>query len=467
MNSKELNRWQDQEAERRQRMIAPLLDDTLDRDKKVQLRKKIAADYEVSEKTIRRYEAAYQRCGFLGLRPVDRGGTYTRKLPENFAELLAEAIQLKREVPTRSVTQIIYILEGEERVPPNKLTRSTLQRYLYNAGFGQKQMRKYNEGQKSTTKRYCKPHRMMLVQADIKYGVGILIKENGVKSTAYLSSVIDDHSRMILASEWYSNQKEYVVEDVFRKTILKYGIFDRAYTDNGRQYISKQLVTSLAMLGIKSLRAPVRSGKSKGKIEKFHQLVDDFIAEIKIQKCTSLDEINRYWNLFLEEYYSKKPHDGIREYYESQGVTVPKEGISPIMEWNRDTRKLVFLDTSTVSEAFLHHESRTVDKGGCISFKGTKYEVSAALIGATVEISYAPYNYETITVRYKTMDPITAQPAKIGEYCSKTPEIPISMQEKEPVNSRFLNVLINKNRKSQEKLTDAISYGDYGKDKSE
>jgi hypothetical protein len=36
---------------------------------------------------------------------------------------------------------------------------------------------------------------------------------------------------------------------------------------------------------------------------------------------------------------------------------VPAEGISPYQEFMRDTRGLTFLDTSLVSEAFLHHET--------------------------------------------------------------------------------------------------------------
>ena len=107
------------------------------------------------------------------------------KLPEDFDTLLAEAIQLKREVPTRSVNQIIYILEGEGRVKPGTLKRSTVQRYLYRAGFGKKQMKKYAEGKYSSSKRFCKPHRMMLVQGDIKYGIMLPIGPNAKKIMTY------------------------------------------------------------------------------------------------------------------------------------------------------------------------------------------------------------------------------------------------------------------------------------------
>ncbi len=46
----------------------------------------------------------------------------------------------------------------------------------------------------------------------------------------------------------------------------------------------------------------------------------------------SLEEMNQKWKYFLEQDYQKEAHDGIREYYESQGAKVPAEGISPMQE---------------------------------------------------------------------------------------------------------------------------------------
>ena len=367
MEAKEITTWRDDTALDRFRLISPLLDPTLDRDRKILLRKEIASQNDLSEKTIRRYEASYLQGGFAGLKPAERK-TGPSRLPANFEELMQEAIQLKREVPTRSVHQIIFILEGEGKAEPGVLKRSTVQDHLYAAGFGRKQMRKYNEGQKSSSKRFCKPNRMMLVQADIKYGPKLPIGKNGKMVQTYLSSIIDDHSRYILASTFYDNQEKEIVEDTFHKAILKHGRFDAGYVDNGGQYISKQLIRSLAKLGIRLFHARPNSGQSKGKVEKFHQVVDSYVAEARAKKIRTLEDLNRYWIIFLEEYYQKDSHDGIREYYESRGRSIPKDGISPEMEWNRDVRPLVFLDASVVGEAFLHHETRVVDKGGCISF---------------------------------------------------------------------------------------------------
>ena len=100
---------------------------------------------------------------------------------------------------------------------------------------------------------------------------------------------------------------------------------------------------------------------------------------------------------------------------------------TPEQEWNRDDRALKYLDARQVGEAFLHHEKRKVDKGACISFQGRKYEVSTALIGAKVDISWDPMNSEVLTVSYPGMPSVDVHPVVIGEFCDPKPEIPACM----------------------------------------
>ena len=166
-----------------------------------------------------------------------------------------------------TVSQIILILELEHRIAPGELKRSTLERHLYKAGFGAKHLKTYKEARKSSSKRFCKLHRMMLIQGDIKYGPKLPIGKNGAKVQTYLSSATDDHSRFVIASKFYDNCEETIVEDTFHTVLLRAGKFDRAYFDNGSQYVAKQLKLSLAKLGIYIGYAPVRSGKSKGYVK--------------------------------------------------------------------------------------------------------------------------------------------------------------------------------------------------------
>ncbi len=455
-----VKKWQDAEALKRFQLISPLLQEGLDDAKKIQLREEIVNKTGLSVRTIYRYEKAWREQAFEGLKPQTREKHRRQDLPENFDELLQQAILLKREVPKRSVAQIIAILELEQRVAPGVLKRSTLERHLYKAGYGRRQLQMYCDARESSSKRFCKPHRMMLVQADIKYGIKLPIGKNGAYVQTYLSSAIDDHSRYLISSQFYDNQDETIVEDTFHRAIDRFGRFDTCYVDNGTQYVARQLQFSLARLGIQVRYAPLRSGKSKGKIERFHQVVDAFLREVKLQKVKTLEELNHYWEIYREEYYHKLPHAGIREYYESLGVPIPQEGISPLQEWNRDSRTLTYLDRDVVAEAFLHHEKRRVDKGACISFRNRRYETRPSLIGFEVEISYDPASPETLTVRYPGMEPFAARPVKIGEFCDKTPALPASMQSSDPASSRMLDVLEKKYSESRECLADAISYAD-------
>jgi hypothetical protein len=207
---------------------------------------------------------------------------------------------------------------------------------------------------------------------------------------------------------------------------------DAVYADNGRQYVSKDLTRALDRLGIRYMHTKPYHAWSKGLVERFNSTVDGFLEELKLKNIRSLEELNSYWQVWVEEYYHNKPHEGIREYYESLGVPVPEGGITPAQEWNRDSRMLKYLDSSVVAEAFLHHETREIDKSGCLSFNGRKYDVSISLAGKTVEIAYDPMMTDTITVSCEGTAPVTARPLAIPEYCDKTPVRPSCLQEDKP-----------------------------------
>jgi transposase InsO family protein len=466
MESKEVKNWRDEQALKRLEMITPLMDPDLDEAKRCQMRGKIAEKNGITTRSLYRYEKYYRENSFDGLRPMNRQKRRSMKLPENYDEIVAQAIQLRREVPKRSVRQIIKILEIEGWAPPGVLKASTLQRHLYNAGLGKKQMRKYAESRDTSSRRFCRPHRLELVQGDIKYGPQIRDKGGKLIKT-YLSSLIDDHSRYILQSEFYDNQRAEIVEDTFYKAVLKHGSFDCGYLDNGKQYVTERLQKSCGKLGIRLLHAKPRNAEGKGKIEKFHQVVDSFIAEIRVAHVHSVSELNERWKYYLEEEYQKESHDGIKEYYEALDVTVPQGGISPEMEWNRDARKLTFLDVGTVSEAFKRHELRQIDKAGCFSFGGRLYEASTALAGAEVEIVYDPLHTEEIEVRYQGVTPIKAKRIRIGAYADKKPPMPIGMTDQIPETSRLLDALEKKYKEDHRLLADAISFTGYGKEGSD
>ncbi len=461
--NKEVKKWRDEEALKRYRMIAPLLDAGLDEGKKRQMREDAAEKNGISKRSLYRYEERYRSSGFEGLRPMGRTKKRMQRLPDNFDEVMEQAVQLKREVPRRSVRQIIKILELEGWAAPGVLKRSTIQRHLYDAGLGKKQMKRYAQKREASSRRFCRPHRMELLQGDIKYGPDLRTTDGELVKT-YLSSLIDDHSRYIVQSEFYDNQRQEIVEDTFHKAVLKAGKFDCAYLDNGVQYTASHLGKACAKLGIRIVHAKPGACQSKGKIEKFHQKVDQFIAEIRAAHVHSVEELNRRWKIFLEQEYQKEAHAGIREYYESYGVEVPAAGITPEQEWMRDARGLIFIDVSVVAEAFLHRETRRIDEAGCFSFGGCRYEASAALANLRAEIAYDPMDTETIMVYCRGTEPVAAHRTQIGAYASKVPPVPAGMTGSVPETSRLLDALEKKYREDHRQMAKVLSFEDYGKE---
>jgi hypothetical protein len=102
-------------AANRLTIISPLLDPMLDKAKKQNLKEQISMTYGISERTVRRWLNLYQEQGFDGLKPKVSSVSGKSKIPE---ELIEEAIRLRREIPKRSVPEIIRILEWEALPSP-------------------------------------------------------------------------------------------------------------------------------------------------------------------------------------------------------------------------------------------------------------------------------------------------------------------------------------------------------------
>ena len=144
-------------------LIAPLLAVGIDAAQAQQLKTQICAQTGWSERTLRRYLARYRTHGWEGLKPQPKG-------PRRQADVLSEAvleaaIALRREVPRRSVHQLIQILEWEGRVAPGQLKRSTLQARLAERGYSARQLR-WQQQSGVGARRFQRRHRNALWQSD-------------------------------------------------------------------------------------------------------------------------------------------------------------------------------------------------------------------------------------------------------------------------------------------------------------
>lgn len=108
-------------AVQRFQLISPLLAEGLDAGKVKELKDQIAKASGLSERTIRRYLAQFREEGSGGLKP--QGRKVPRKSEAIPSNILEQAILLRKEVPSRSVAQIIQILEWEGLAEPGQIKR--------------------------------------------------------------------------------------------------------------------------------------------------------------------------------------------------------------------------------------------------------------------------------------------------------------------------------------------------------
>ena len=82
-------------------------------------------------------------------------------------------------------------------------------------------------------RRFARSERNAMWQADIKFGP--VLKVCGENVQIYFVGFIDDATRYIVHGEFYDTLDQSIVEDCMRKAILKEGIPQRVFFDNGTQ----------------------------------------------------------------------------------------------------------------------------------------------------------------------------------------------------------------------------------------
>lgn len=429
-------------ALKRYALIAPLLEPGLEEAEARKRRREILANgtCPVSERTLRRYLAAYRERGFDGLCPKKR--TDAGRPRAVTPELLAEAVALKRELPQRSVRSVIEILEEEGRVKRGMLRPATLARHFAKLG-----LMEIPKNPKGGFRRFQKEHRNCLWQADLKYGPYLPDPKNPKKARrTYLLAFIDDFSRLVPHAEFYLEQKMPVLEDCFRKAILKRGIPDRVYVDQGKIFVSRWFRVACARLNVRHLAAKPYSPEAKGKIERFMGTVDAFLAEVRLRPLAGLKDLNEAFQGWLEEGYNHKPHSALAP------------GETPASAFAGDVKKLRFATAEELRDAFLHEEDRRVDRTGCFKLHGRTYDAGPDLAGKKVEVRYDPFALEEVEIWQNGKKDRTAKELALNQ--------PRQAPEAKPAEvsgrSRYLDVLLQKEKERRKRRLGAISFRDLG-----
>jgi transposase InsO family protein len=440
--------------------IAPLLNDNLDAFERRHLRAQILESSGISERSLRRYIQNYKTKGYMSLKDTPRSDKgVLREVPE---VAISEAIKLREELPSGSVRRTSPILEREKLVKPGEVSRTSLNRHLVQRGYGAEQLRAEGKAAQPSS-RFERKRRNDLFQADVKFGPTLIV--NGVKKKTYLLSLIDDKTRMIMHAEFYSNQRLPILEDCFRKALLKFGKPSAVLVDNGKIFVSKWFKLACVRLGVKHVAAKPYSAKTKGKCEKFHQVVDTFLSEFSLEPLKTLTELNRKFSIFLDEGYTHDHHDALKseERDPHTGELLSKRERTPYQAYTEDPAKVKYVSSLECRDAFLWEEQRTVDKSGCIKLAGVMYDVGVPLIRKRVDVRYDPFDISIIEIWHDGKFQRKAEKLFIPEFTPKQPASPATTPRK-LTGSRLLKVYEEKNKEREKQRNGALSFRNHKED---
>jgi transposase InsO family protein len=353
---------------------------------------------QVSVRTLERYIEAYRKGGWEALKPKERSTKGGSRLSPAVIE---KAIQLRKERPQRSVEQLIFLLEESKIAPAGTIAVSTLSRHLRQTGMSRKAMTQTSSS--STFRRFEAEDILEILQSDFKHFVYLPDPENPKqKKKTILLAILDDYSRYIVHAQIYWDEKLPRLEDSLKKALIRHGIPETFYCDNGAAFSSHHLARICGKLGMKLVHSRPYRPQGRGKVERLFQFVDSsFLPEVRSSidqgKLHTLDELNQALRSWMDGYYHERIHGSTKE--------------SPRQRFENSTRKRKRRSMVELNTLFLWEENRSVDKTGCVKLSGNLYEVDSELSGKQVALRYDPFDLSEIEVwegdkRYADAKPV-------------------------------------------------------------
>ena len=291
----------------------------------------------VAANTMRDWIRLYRDGGFEALYPkprADRG--QPRRMPPEVAERL---VGLKADNPAWSVRSVIRaaIEDGIE----HPLAASTVHRLFSREGLFD---RKPPDG--ADRRRFAFRDAGELWMSDVMHGPKV--RHGRSRRKTYLIAFIDDATRVVPFAAFDTAENIQAFLPVFRNAIIRRGIPQRLYVDNGASYRSRHLALVCARLGIALIHARPYQPAGKGKIERwFRTLRAGWLAHLDAPVLDSLQTLNRSLWAWIEGEYHNTPHRGL-------------EGRTPLEQWALASAGVRYPDATVErSRSSAHHAIRT------------------------------------------------------------------------------------------------------------
>jgi len=211
-------------------------------------------------------------------------------------------------------------------------------------------------------------------QSDVMHGPHIRSGEGaGKKKKTYLIAFIDDHSRLIIHAEFFFSEDVINFKSALHTALLRRGLPQTLYVDNGACFKSKNLEYIGAALGISIKHSRPYIPQGRGKIERwFKNIRESFLAFFNSH--IFLDQLNESLDNWVDIYNST--------IHSSTNETPLRRFVSGV-ECTRPA-------PHDLENYFRIIEQRKVKKDRTFRLNKIIYEAPACLIDKRVDLKFYP-----------------------------------------------------------------------------
>jgi transposase InsO family protein len=322
----------------------------------------------VSERSIRRWLAAYRAGDVSGLEPKKQShGITSNALPPSFVDFL---VREKLQDRAASIPELIRrAIEHGILQPDHGLDRSSVYRTAKRLGLP---LARCKRAKDRDSRRFAFPHRMDMVLCDGKH---FRAGEKRAKRVALF--YIDDASRLILHVVVGTSETAALFQRGLYECLIRYGTMSVLYLDRGPGFIAEDTVGVLANLRIPLIYGEVGYKEGRGKVERFNRTVTaDVLRGLDGRpdvdaNCVALElRLGHY----ADRVYAKRPHEGL-------GCQTPAERFSS------DPRALRLPESrERLKSKFELSIERRVSSDHVVSIGAVEYEMPRGYAGTKVTL---------------------------------------------------------------------------------
>jgi transposase InsO family protein len=384
--------------------------------------------------TLRRKLNRYKRTGFSSLSRKHRSDI--GKPRKTGDEILRKAVELKKELPTRShrvINRMLLHLYGKT------IPRTTLYRHLKEAGATRV---KLGISTTKVRKRWTRDKTNDLWIGDFEEGPYVI--HNGESLPTHLSAFIDCHSRYIVEGRYYYRQSLDILMDSLIRAWSIHGKSTSIYVDNAKVYHSNALKSACYQLGIQLIHRKAGDPAPGGLIERFFSTCQSqFESEVRAGGILTIDQLNQAFTAWLNMAYHKESHSEI--------------GLSPERQYEKGLGVIRHVDMDEAIRFFMKEVTRSVDKVfSDIRVDNCFYRVDPSLRGDRVRIRYDPYSDMQYILVYEMKNDRWI--GKGIRHERQTGADPPAAPGKTIVRSSYLDLLIDAHEKSIDAQSSGIDF---------